>query len=88
MTEEEDKGYDQLKHYESGGSGAYPESHNGHRNPVRVTLPEEPPDLPPEAARALLRIIRRAYAQRSGSDTQGSSFSPGGQQNDPETHLE
>lgn len=84
MTEEKDKGPDQLKHYENGGSGSYPDSHTGPRNPVRVIVPEEPPDLSPEAAQALLRIVRSAYAQHSSSETHDSEPGPGGQQNDPE----
>jgi hypothetical protein len=64
MAKEEDHGSDQLKHYENSGFGTYPESHTDHRSPVRMVVPEEPPELSLAAARALLRMIRKAYAQR------------------------
>jgi hypothetical protein len=32
-------------------------------NAIRVVLPDEPPRLPPGAARALLRILLKAYDQ-------------------------
>jgi hypothetical protein len=45
--------------------------------PVRVILPDEPPRLPPAAARALLRILLKAHAelaqegiQMTGKETQ------------------
>jgi hypothetical protein len=64
VSEEEEYGSDQLKRYGIGGSRTYPESRTGHRSPVRVVVPEEPPEFSPAAARALLRIIRKAHAQR------------------------
>lgn len=84
MAEEKDKGSDQLKHYENGSSGSYPDSHTGPNSPVCVIVPEEPPDLSPQAARALLRIVCSAYAHHTSSDTHDSEHGPGGQQNDPE----
>lgn len=88
MAEEEDKADDQLKHYENGGFGAYAESHTGHRNPVRVILPEEPPALPPEAAQALLRIVREAYARRSHPIRTAPHPTQETSENDPDTPLE
>ncbi len=44
--------------------------------PVRVLLPEEPPELTPAAAKALLRILLKAYADQEGAlemkDTQAA----------------
>ncbi|GAB3725817.1 hypothetical protein GCM10027590_30490 [Nocardiopsis nanhaiensis] len=72
MAKEEEKGPHQLKHCENGAAVTYPQ---GHTNPdcVRegaptVHPPEAPPCLTPEAAQALLRIIRKAYARRIADD--------------------
>lgn len=77
MSRKEDQGSHQLKRYENGGSGAYPEGHDSPTrasgNPPRVVPPEEPPDFTPEAVRALLRIIRTAYARRSAEEPDPSS---------------
>lgn len=35
------------------------------REPVKVVLPPEPPELTPGAARALLRILVKAYEQQA-----------------------
>lgn len=35
--------------------------------PVQVLLPEEPPELTPAAAKALLRILLKAYAPQEGA---------------------
>lgn len=77
MSEEVDNHSDQLKHCENGGSEAYPDGHDSPTrasgNPPRVVPPEEPPDFTPEAVRALLRIIRTAYARRSAEEPDPSS---------------
>lgn len=72
VTESEDKGFDQLKRCDNGADVTYSE---GHVSPDRVRdgaptvyPPEGPPSLTPEAARALLRIIRSAYARRIAED--------------------
>ncbi len=38
-------------------------------NVVRVVLPDGPPRLNPEAARALLRILLKAHDRLNGTDT-------------------
>lgn len=49
------------------GPAAYPRrpgaQRDGERPPVRLELPGEPPRLTPAAARALLQILLKAYAQ-------------------------
>jgi hypothetical protein len=35
---------------------------------VRVELPDEPPQLAPQAALALLRVLLKAYAARHGAE--------------------
>jgi hypothetical protein len=35
---------------------------------VRVVMPDEPPQLNPEAARVLLRILLKAYDRLNGTD--------------------
>jgi hypothetical protein len=55
-------------HRPGAGPGRTPRRTQGHgtgRRPVRVVLPEEPPTLTTAAARALLRVLLKAYeAQR------------------------
>lgn len=93
MTHESDKRFDQVKHGDEGGEGAYPGNSGPQRaytpqpeqfhtttksntdngsgsDNMRVVLPDEPPTLTPEAARALLRILHKAYAQRSTTNEQ------------------
>jgi hypothetical protein len=38
------------------------------RDEITVILPPEPPELNPEAARVLLRILLKAYAKQFGSN--------------------
>ena len=39
--------------------------HGDSRRPVRVVLPDEPPQLTPAAARALLRVLLKAHAAQT-----------------------
>ena len=68
MTQGPHQRRDQVEHRESEASNAYPDRHKDREavdtSRARVELPDEPPALTPEAARALLRILRTAYAQR------------------------
>ena len=51
------------------------------REPIRVVLPPEPPELTPSAARALLRILVKAYEQQqagAASEVPAASDKPGG----------
>jgi len=68
MTQGPYQRLDQVKRRESEASSAYPDRYKDRKavdaSRVRVELPDEPPALTPEAARALLRILRTAYAQR------------------------
>lgn len=41
--------------------------HEAERDPITVILPPEPPELNPEAARVLLRILLKAYEEQFGS---------------------
>lgn len=70
MTQRREKRSDQLKHGDSGVGFPYSDQ-DKRREPgtglVHVELPSEPPELTSRAARALLRIIRKAYAQRTES---------------------
>jgi hypothetical protein len=45
--------------------------HGDGRRPVRMVLPDEPPALPPAAARALLRILLKAHAAQQGDQETG-----------------
>jgi hypothetical protein len=40
----------------------------GKRPPVEVILPEEPPELTPAAARALLKILMKAYEEQVANE--------------------
>lgn len=42
------------------------------RDPVTVILPEEPPTLTPGAARALLRILLKAYEKQTEDEARTS----------------
>lgn len=55
------------------------------RDKVRVELPEEPPELTPRAARALLWIIRRAYAQERASCSSEKPPTRGDAEDGPDT---
>ena len=72
MAEPKENPSDQLKRCAEGGGVAYPRRHTGdgekNRARVRVDLPPAPPHLTPQAARALLQIIRKAYAQQTAAD--------------------
>jgi hypothetical protein len=48
------------------------------REPIEVVLPDEPPGLTPGAARALLRILVKAYEQEAGdaSEVPAASETP------------
>jgi len=55
----------------------------GKRPPVKVILPEEPPELTPAAARAPLKILMKAYEEqvakegRSGARPERSAAADG-----------
>lgn len=49
------------------------------RDEITVVLPPEPPELSPEAARALLRILLKAYEKQYGHP-----YTPGAVPRDPE----
>jgi hypothetical protein len=40
--------------------------HGPERDEITVIMPDEPPQLNPEAARALLRILLKAYEKKFG----------------------
>lgn len=40
----------------------------GKRPPVKVILPEEPPELSPAAARTLLKILMKAYEEQVANE--------------------
>jgi hypothetical protein len=42
--------------------------HGTSRRPVRVVLPDEPPKLTPDAARALLRVLLKARAAQNDEE--------------------
>lgn len=70
MTQQREKCSDQLKHGNSAVGYPYPDQNERSEpgtGPVRVELPSEPLELTPQAARALLKVIRKAYARRTGS---------------------
>lgn len=82
MTRRRETRSDQLKRCESGGDRPYPDQ--GKRREtgteqVRVELPSDPPRLTAQAARALLTIIRKAYAQQQ-------ELPPPGEQEHGEEH--
>ncbi|GAA3745440.1 hypothetical protein GCM10022205_35390 [Spinactinospora alkalitolerans] len=72
MTERIERASRQPKRIGKPDETAYPagpgRDHDADQEKVRVVVPDEPPPLTPEAARALLRIIRKAYAQRSAPE--------------------
>lgn len=49
------------------------------RDEITVVLPPEPPDLNPEAARVMLRILLKAYEK-----AHGHPYTPGAEPPDPE----
>lgn len=42
--------------------------HGPERDEITVIMPDEPPQLNPEAARVLLRILRKAYEKQFGHE--------------------
>lgn len=42
--------------------------HGPERDEITVILPDEPPQLNPEAARALLKILLKAYEKQFGHE--------------------
>jgi hypothetical protein len=44
-----------------------PTAGDGADDPVRVLLPDEPPPLTPDAARALFRLLLNVHRRRSGA---------------------
>jgi hypothetical protein len=40
------------------------------REPIKVVLPSEPPELTPGAARALLKILVKAHEKQAGAATE------------------
>jgi hypothetical protein len=41
----------------------------GKRSPVKVILPEGPPELTPAAARTLLKILLKAYEEQAANES-------------------
>src|SRR5690606_15704966 len=72
VAEPEEIPSDQLKRCAEEGGIAYPRGHTrggrGGEPPLRVVLPDSPPRLTPQAARAFLQIIRTACAQQAAAD--------------------
>jgi hypothetical protein len=51
-----------------------------HEEPVQVLLPDEPPRLTPAAARALLRILLKAHAEKETEMTDHVTLTTGGEE--------
>jgi hypothetical protein len=43
------------------------------REPIKIVLPPEPPELTPAAARTLLRILVKAYEKQAGDDAHATN---------------
>ena len=86
MTKRIERASQQPKQEAKPGEAEYPagpgNDHGNNQEKVHVVVPEEPPLLSPEAARALLRIIRTAYAQQLAADEHQSSCEGGNESDD------